>query len=111
MGTTAGANLFMTAVHQTKNETRAFEADVSKLLHTHGLAPLCAELAHKNFGAAPMNTDPALQDLRPIGRRALISVLRGSRLASHEKHPLTRHSLLALRQRYLCNNCESRVNR
>ena len=32
-GTTAGANLFMTAVHQTKNETRAFEADVSKLLH------------------------------------------------------------------------------
>ena len=23
----------MTAVHQTKNETRAFEADVSKLLH------------------------------------------------------------------------------
>jgi molecular chaperone HtpG len=33
MGTTAGANLFMSAVHQTKNETRAFEADVSKLLH------------------------------------------------------------------------------
>jgi len=48
-----------------------------------------------------MNTDPALQDLRPIGRRALISVLRGSRLASHEKHPQTRHSLLALRQRLL----------
>jgi len=47
-----------------------------------------------------MNTDPALQDLRPIGRRALISVLRGSRLASHEKHPQTRHSLLALRQQW-----------
>src|SRR5262245_32930570 len=30
---TPGANLFMTAVHQTENETRAFEADVSKLLH------------------------------------------------------------------------------
>jgi len=29
-----------------------------------------------------MNTDPALQDLRPIGRRALISVLQGTRLAS-----------------------------
>src|SRR5262245_44412105 len=41
-----------------------------------------------------MNTDPALQDLRPIGRRALISVLQGSRLASHGKHPLTRHSPL-----------------
>jgi len=32
-----------------------------------------------------MNTDPALQDLRPIGRRALISVLQGNRLASHGK--------------------------
>jgi len=56
-----------------------------------------------------MNTDPALQDLRPIGRRALISVLQGNRLASHGKRETPHwHAIRPLhRARYLCDNCKS----
>jgi len=56
-----------------------------------------------------MNTDPALQDLRPIGRRALISVLQGNRLASHGKRETPTDTPFApyTGQRYLCDNCKS----